>query len=109
VSTGTQTDITQSEGPVQLRHLTSSPQLPEPNHPSELNPPSEAQPPAALVGCRELAKPPTTVERTLPTNSHIDASEPLAESSSLPLLTNPKIPLKLRQGRAALTHRMYRY
>jgi hypothetical protein len=73
-----------------------------------LNPQSEPQHPAALVGCGELAKPPTTtVERTRPTNSNIDASEPLAESSSLPLLTNPKIPLKLRQGRAASTpHKM---
>jgi hypothetical protein len=83
--------------------LICSPQLQESNPPSELSPQSEPQPPAALVGCRELAKPPTTIERTLPTNSNIDALEPLAESSSLPLLTNPKIPLKLRQGRAAST------
>ncbi len=107
VSTGTQTDITQSDGPIQLRRLSCSPQLPEPNHPSELSPQSEPQPPAALVGCGELAQPPTTVVGTLPTNSNIDALEPLATSPSRPLLTNPKIPLKLRQGRAASTpHKM---
>ncbi len=105
VSTGTQTDtITQSDVPIQLRPLSCSPQLPEPSHPFELSPQSEPQPPAALVGCRELAKP---VERTLLPNSNSDALEPLATSPSLPLLTNPKIPLKLRKGRAASTHRMY--
>jgi hypothetical protein len=86
--------------------LSCSPQLLESYHPSELSPPSEAQALAALVDCRELTKPPTTVERTLPTNSNLDAMKPLATSPSLPLLTNPKIPLKLRQGRAASTHRM---
>jgi hypothetical protein len=107
VSTGTQTDITQSEGPIQLRPLSCSPQLPEPDHPSGLSPHSEPQPPA-VVGCGELAQPPTnTVERTRPTNSNNDASEPLETSPSLPLLTNPKIPLKLRQGRASSTpHKM---
>jgi hypothetical protein len=84
--------------------LSCSPQL---LHTSELSPPSEAQPPAALVGCRVLAQSPTTVERTLPTNSNIDALEPLATSPSLPLLTNTKIPLKLRQGIAASTHKNF--
>jgi hypothetical protein len=69
-----------------------------------LSPLSEPQPPA-VVGCRELAQPPTTVEQMLLTNSNIEALGPLATSPSLPLLTNPKIPLKLRQGIAASTHK----